>query len=109
MRRRLTSGLYPEGTEAALPVGGHGWDGDLPINREAAPTSIRRRSKLDLIARLRACDAAVLATAPLINHGGCSVYAAVHVAQALEARGLTVWAVLTSSVEGRRSERHPLV
>ena len=36
-------------------------------------------------------------TAPLVNHGGCAVYAS-HVAQALEARGLTVWAVLTSQL-----------
>lgn len=51
----------------------------------------------DLIARLRACGAEVLASAPTVNHGGCGVYAS-HVAQALEARGLTVWSVITSQL-----------
>jgi hypothetical protein len=51
----------------------------------------------DLIRRLRATGAEVLAGAPNVNHGGCAVYAS-HVAQALEARGLTCWGVLTSSL-----------
>lgn len=62
---------------------------------QAAPASRRRRSEPDLIERLRACGSEVIANAPLVNHGGCAVYAS-HVAQALEARGLTVWAVITS-------------
>ena len=61
----------------------------------AAPASSRTRSQSDLIERLRACGSEVIANAPLVNHGGCAVYAS-HVAQALEARGLTVWAVITS-------------
>ena len=60
-----------------------------------SPTSSRRRSESELIERLRACVGEVLANAPLVNHGGCAVYAT-HVAQALEARGLTCWAVITS-------------
>ncbi len=66
-----------------------------PRSTRAAPASSRRRSKPDLIERLRACGAEVIANAPLVNHGGCAVYAS-HIAQALEARGLTVWAVITS-------------
>ena len=61
----------------------------------AAPASGRTHSKPDLIERLRACGSEVLANAPLVNHGGCGSYAA-GVAMALEERGLTVWAVITS-------------
>lgn len=61
----------------------------------AVPASSSRTLAPDLIGQLRTCGAEVIANAPLVNHGGCAVYAS-HVAQALEARGLTVWAVLTS-------------
>ena len=65
-----------------------------PPGIRTAPAS-SRRSKPELIEKLRACGAEVIANAPLVNHGGCAVYAS-HIAQALEARGLTCWAVITS-------------
>jgi hypothetical protein len=66
-----------------------------PRRIHAAPASSRRRSKPDLIERLRSCGTEVLACAPNVNHGGCGYYAA-HVAMALEERGITVWGVITS-------------
>lgn len=46
---------------------------------------------------MRTCGADVIRQVPLVNHGGCGYYAA-QVAMALEARGLTCWAVLTSQL-----------